>query len=178
MKKKTAPRRPPDTGGYIKVGRIRQPIARKAHIKAADVVIDRNHIRHIMNYHSRELEARFGITVLDYVTIVVARFNEIRKNKGDSILLVKRNRAGSHDTVTIELAYNPGKDLWEVKTAQPRRNLPPPLHRKAPQPHHKSRSPRHSHPRSNARHWPQHWQTKKKSIKKCPASKRQASAYP
>ena len=121
--KKPAPRRPPNTDGYIKVGRIRQPIARKARIKAADVVIDRNHIRHIMNYHSRELEAHDGLTVLDYVTIVVARFNEIRQNKGDSILLVKRNRAGSHDTVTIELAYNPGKELWEVKTAQPRRNV-------------------------------------------------------
>ena len=111
-----------NTDGYIKVGRIRQPIARKARIKAADVVIDRNHIVHIDKKHRDELHA-LGLSALDYVCIVAGKFTEIRQNKGDSVLLVKRNRDRHADTVTIELAYNPGDDLWEVKTAQPRRNV-------------------------------------------------------
>ncbi len=121
-KSKKASPRPPKADGYIKVGRIRQTVARKAHIKAADVVIDRNHIVHIDKKHREELHA-LGLSALDYVCIVADKFTEIRQNQGASILLVKRNRDRHADTVTIELAYNPGEELWEVKTAQPRRNL-------------------------------------------------------
>jgi hypothetical protein len=35
------------TSGYIKVGRITLPIARKARVKCADIMIDNRHIEHI-----------------------------------------------------------------------------------------------------------------------------------
>ena len=36
---------------YIKVGRISVPIARKAHIKAADIYVSKNQLKHIWNVH-------------------------------------------------------------------------------------------------------------------------------
>lgn len=107
---------------FYKVGRIKYPIAQKAHIKAADIVIDKKHIQHIANEHKKELKA-LAITSFDYVRLVVNTFTEIRKNKGDSILLVKVNNYIEDDTVTIELVLNKQKQQWEVRTAQPRRDL-------------------------------------------------------
>lgn len=107
---------------YIKVGRISLSIAKKCHIKAADVVVDYNHIRHITKEHSKELDG-LAISALDYVKMVVGNFTEIRRNKGSSILLVKVNQDRSDDTVTVELILNVKKHQWEVRTAQPRRDL-------------------------------------------------------
>jgi len=110
------------TVGFIKVGRIKATIARKAHIKAADIVIDNNHIKHINTFHGEELRS-LGLTAIDYVKIVAATYTEIRKNKGTSILLVKVNQEKDDDTVTIELVLNEKTHQWEVRTAQPRRDL-------------------------------------------------------
>ena len=107
---------------FIKIGRIKSTTARKAHIKSADVVIDTKHIRHIEKQHANEL-AILAISALDYVKIVVSTFSEIRQNKNNSILLVKINEDREDDTVTLVLVLNIKKHLWEVKTAQPRRDL-------------------------------------------------------
>ncbi len=108
--------------GYIKVGRIRQTIARAAHIKSADIMVNANHVKHIALKHSEELKS-CGITTLEYIELIVNKYTEIRQNKGESLLLVKRNDPKDADTVTIELLYNDVSHFWEVKTAQPRRNL-------------------------------------------------------
>lgn len=108
--------------GYIKVGRIKQTIAKEAHIKAADIMVNANHIKHIASKHNTELKT-CGITPLEYVELIVSKFTEIRQNKGESLLLIKRNDPHDADTVTIELLYNNQTKFWEVKTAQPRRNI-------------------------------------------------------
>ena len=108
--------------GYYKVGRITATIARKAHIKCADIVIDDNHIRHIEVWHGKELFA-LGMNAFDYVSMVAKGYSEIRKNKLNSILLVKKNKYRDSDTITMELTLNDKLNFWEVKTAQPRRNI-------------------------------------------------------
>ena len=108
--------------GYIKVGRIRQTVAKEAHIKSADIMVNANHVKHIALKHNAELKL-CGITPLEYIELIVNKFTEIRQNKGESLLLVKRNDPHDADTVTIELLYNDMTKFWEVKTAQPRRNI-------------------------------------------------------
>ena len=108
--------------GYIKVGRIKQTVAKEAHIKAADIMVNANHVKHIAKYHITELNS-LAISPLDYVKMVVDNFTQIRSNKGQSLLLVKSNEDRDFDTVSIELLYDNIQNFWEVKTAQPRRDL-------------------------------------------------------
>lgn len=108
--------------GYIKVGRIKQTVAKEAYIKAADIMVNANHVKHIAAKHSTELNL-CGITPLEYIKVIVENFNEIRKNKDLSLLLVKTNEGSDADTVTIELLYHVESEFWEIKTAQPRRDL-------------------------------------------------------
>ena len=108
--------------GYQKVGRINFTRAKAARISAADILINDNHITHIANDHKKELEA-LHISAIDYVTMIVQRYDEIRKNKGNSILLVKTNPNKANDTITIELVLNIKYKFWEIRTAQPRSNL-------------------------------------------------------
>lgn len=107
---------------FTKVGRISMTVARQAHIKAADVVIDRNHLRHIDLEHGIELQ-KLAINAFDYVRIVLAQFTEIRLAERNAVLVVKKNEDSPSDTVTIELTLNDKKHRWEVRTAQPRRNV-------------------------------------------------------
>ncbi len=51
------------TSGYIKVGRITLPIARKARVKCADIMIDNRHIEQINKKHKVELDA-LGISAM------------------------------------------------------------------------------------------------------------------
>lgn len=108
--------------GYVKVGRIRRSIAELARVKAADIMVNANHFKHIAKYHITELD-RLAMTPLDYVKMVVDNYSQIRSNQGSSLLLVKLNKDRDSDTVSIELLYDNVRHFWEVKTAQPRRDL-------------------------------------------------------
>lgn len=104
---------------YEKVGRIKMNVARKAHIKSADILISENQIRHIENKHSSEL-AILGISAISFVRLVCNNFNQIRKGRDESILLVIYDIDLSF-VIAIDLNYSIQKNFWEVKTAEPRR---------------------------------------------------------
>ena len=108
--------------GYMKIGRINQTRARKAHISAADILINQNHINHIAIKHKREL-AELHISAWDYIAMIIAMYDEIRQNQGTSILLIKSNPDKANDTVTIELTLNIKYKFGEVRTAQPRSDV-------------------------------------------------------
>lgn len=103
-----------------KIGRLKQPIASAIHMRAADIYISRNQILHIANKHKKELD-QLGIGALEYVKLIIADFNQIRKGTGDSILLVIRTQTNLHHTAAIDLNYCTNKGVWEVKTALPRK---------------------------------------------------------
>ena len=104
---------------YIKVGRISVPIARKAHIKAADIYVSKNQLKHIWNIHGNELST-IGIDAITLVKSVCCNFNQIRKGSGSSILLVIYDDR-LPKVVAIDLNYSLKNEFWEVKTAEPRR---------------------------------------------------------
>ena len=108
--------------GFIKVGRITMTIARQAHIKAADIVVDRNHLIHIENEHKTQLQP-LGLNAFDYIKIVLTQFTEIREAERNAVLMVKQNQDRPKDTVIIELTLNSKLHLWEVRTAEPRRKV-------------------------------------------------------
>lgn len=108
--------------GFIKVGRITMTIAQKAHIKAADIVIDQNHLLHIEKQHKTQLEP-LGLNAFDYIKIVLSQFTEIREAPRNSVLMVKQNEGRPKDTVIIEMTMNSKLHLWEVRTAQPRSDV-------------------------------------------------------
>lgn len=97
-------------------------VARQAHIKAADIVIDPNHIRHIDNEHKAELEA-LHISALLYVKTIANFFTEIRQRPRNAVLLVMENDSRPDDTLTAELTLNERTQQWEVRTAQPRSDV-------------------------------------------------------
>ncbi|MBP9994477.1 MAG: hypothetical protein KBT67_05975 [bacterium] len=101
----------------IKIGRLKMTIAKAIKRKCADIYITDNYLKHISNYHRIELES-LGINALDYVKLIATNFTQIRKGSGDSLLLVIY-RDDVHDTAAISLSLN--GDIWEVRTAQPRR---------------------------------------------------------
>lgn len=103
---------------YIRVGRVNCTIARKAHIKAADIYISSNYLTHITNKHGNEL-AGLGFDALTFVKAVCQNFNQIRKGSGDSYLLVVYNEEMSQ-VAAIRLNYALKKGFWEIKTAEPR----------------------------------------------------------
>ena len=106
------------TSGYIKVGRITLPIARKAHVKCADIMIDNRHIEHINKKHKVELEA-LGISAMDFVKIIATTFGEIRQAPNDALDLVTTNSEGRKFVAVVTLNYNYKKQFWEIRTAIP-----------------------------------------------------------
>lgn len=104
---------------YKKVGRITMTVARKAHIKAADIYVSENYLRHITNRHTSEL-AELGISAFDFVTLICNNFNQVRKGSGDSYLLVIYN-PDLPLVAAISLNFSVRKGFWEIKTAEPRR---------------------------------------------------------
>lgn len=103
----------------IKLGRLRMPVAKKAGVRAADIYISQNHVKHIEHVHKKEL-AQVGLSALEYVRLIVSGFNQIRKGSDTSILLVVYTETDTHHTAAIDLNYCSKKGIWEVRTAQPR----------------------------------------------------------
>ncbi len=104
---------------YIKVGRITMSVARKSHIKAANIMIDMNHIKHIAQKHELEL-SKLGISSIDFVKCIASSYTEIRV-LGNSLYLVAPNDSKQTFVAIVKMNYNIGKGFWEVKTAIPMR---------------------------------------------------------
>ncbi|MGN0186159.1 MAG: hypothetical protein ACI392_00215 [Paludibacteraceae bacterium] len=80
----------------------------------------KNYVRHIKLVHSKELDA-LGITVENYVRMIVEHYNEVREGTHNSILLIVRQTGRTtHDAAAIRLFYDKPHDWWEIKTAEPR----------------------------------------------------------
>ncbi len=102
------------------VGRITQTRAKQIGCKCADIFLTKNYVRHIKLVHSKELDA-LGITVENYVRMIVEHYNEVREGTHNSILLVVRQTGRTtHDAAAIRLFYDKPHDWWEIKTAEPR----------------------------------------------------------
>lgn len=105
---------------YTKIGRLKSTIAKKAHLKCADIYISENQIKHIKNKHCAELE-QLGLSAEVYIKTIISNFNEIREGASDSILLVIFEKGNDfHNTAALTLNYSVEEGFWEVKTAQPR----------------------------------------------------------
>jgi len=106
---------------YEKVGRITMPVARAAHVKAGDIMINQNHKIHIAGTHKKEL-AKVGMTASDFVKMVIENYTRIYKDsETNALILVVYNEKISNSAV-IELNYEATKEFWEIKTASPYRN--------------------------------------------------------
>lgn len=106
------------TAGYIKVGRIPMSIARQAHVKCADIMIDNRHIEHINKKHRVELDT-LGISAMGFVKLIVSTFGEIRQAPDDALDLVATNSEGKKFVAVVTLNYNYKKKFWEIRTALP-----------------------------------------------------------
>ena len=103
---------------YIKIGRINMTRAKEAHIKAADIKINKRHVKHVAGKHQKELE-KLGFSALDFIQIIVDNYNEIREAK-DGVCYLAHVIDDTHTyTAIIGLNYNEKKEFWEIKTAIP-----------------------------------------------------------
>lgn len=107
---------------FHKIGRISWTVAKQAHIKAADIVISANYLRHIANIHEKELSS-LGMDAEGYVQFIVTNYNSIRQGSDDSILLVVETQTKLSHTAAIVLTYEKDKNYWQIKTAQPRMTI-------------------------------------------------------
>ena len=107
--------------GYIKVGRITLSIAKQAHVKCADIMIDNRHIEHINKKHRIELET-LGVSAIDFVGMIAKTFMEIRQAPNDALDLVATNSEGKKYVAVVTLNYNYKKKFWEIRTALPIRS--------------------------------------------------------
>ena len=115
MKKKTSRPRIEDQAHYQKIGRLRKPIAGEINKPSADIYVDDNHLKHILNEHKDDL-AKVGLTPLMFVDVVVNTFNRIYKQKGRrSILLVHWNCVAKVSIIELNFALK--DNFYEVKTA-------------------------------------------------------------
>ncbi|MDR1739595.1 MAG: hypothetical protein LBR45_02425 [Bacteroidales bacterium] len=106
---------------FTKVGRITMPIARAARMKAADIYVDENHIKHIYNNHGKELQ-QLGFSAFEMVRTIVSSFNRIYKAPRNGFYIVvysKDNRKTK--SAVIELNYSVKKEFYEIKNSAPYR---------------------------------------------------------
>lgn len=110
-----------DTGYYTKIGRISPTVAKKARIKAGDIIVGEKALEHVEKTHGKEIYG-LGLTPIIVMKGIAKNFNRVYKGTGDSILIVWFNY-GYRLTLTaaIKLNYSVEKGFWEVATAQPRR---------------------------------------------------------
>ena len=94
------------------------PIARKAHVKCADIMINNDHIWHIQQKHKKELET-LGIDAFSFVKLIANEFCEIREAPENALDLVIENDLGKKFVAVVTLNYNYSKKFWEIRTAIP-----------------------------------------------------------
>ncbi len=105
---------------YKKVGRINMTIAKQAHIKAGDIVVHPNYIRHIELKHGEQL-AQLGINATDFIKQITKQFCQIRKGSKDSILLVVKS-IEKYIVLALQptdLIDDQKKTIWEIHTSYP-----------------------------------------------------------
>jgi len=99
-----------------KVGRVRYNSWATQVLKACDIVIYERELVHIRTYHGIDLE-KIGFTTLDFVKIIIEKFNCIYKGSGNSFLLVMEKEPLSN-VAAIELTINKNqKDTYKINTA-------------------------------------------------------------
>lgn len=105
---------------YILLGEVSDIMSRHTDLKSAPIVIDKEHLRHIARKHGKELKL-LGLSPLDYVQLIVDKYNEIREGNGESILLVIAREKGINDLAVVDLEYvkTNKSDYWMVKSAYP-----------------------------------------------------------
>lgn len=93
-------------------------VAKKAHIKCADIMINNDHVWHIQQKHRKELEM-LGIDALCFVKLIASEFSEIREAPEQALDLVVENNIGKKFAAVVTLNYNYSKKFWEIRTAIP-----------------------------------------------------------
>lgn len=102
---------------YHKIGRIRMPIAKAAHIQCADIFVSETALKHIYARHGMELE-KIGYSPLQFVKHVSANFTEIWAD-GTNKAIIAINTTHHKKCMVIELVRIKSKDkgTWKVLTA-------------------------------------------------------------
>lgn len=101
------------------VGRIKYKSWATNVLKARNIVVYETELVHITNKHRDELST-IGSTAIDLVLFVVQNFNEIRRGKGESLLLiVRRNSTSNMAAIELVLGENKGKEVYKITTASP-----------------------------------------------------------
>jgi len=116
-----------DLFGYIKLGRLSKPIANKISRTPANIYIDYDHLRHIENGKSEYL-TKIKTDALTYVKNIIDGYSEIRKGRGDALLLVMKmenenpsnQKNDKREVIVVELQLIVKKNIYTVKTAMPR----------------------------------------------------------
>ncbi|MDR1739800.1 MAG: hypothetical protein LBR45_03495 [Bacteroidales bacterium] len=106
---------------FTKVGRITMPIAKAARMKAADIYVDENHIKHVVSRHSRELK-QLGLSAIDIIRLVAGSFNRIYKaDRGCYFIVIYNKEKEKTKSSVIELNYSAKKEFYEIKNSVPYR---------------------------------------------------------
>lgn len=104
---------------YYKIGRLRMNIAKKAHLKCADIYISKNQLKHIQLKHKKELD-QLCISADIFVKTIVENFNQIRKGSENSyFLVIYDNNLSKTAAIKLNLSINDG--FRKIKTATPMR---------------------------------------------------------
>ena len=109
-----------DLFGYIKLGRLNKKIANEINRKPANIFVEYDHLRHIETRRFEYLQ-KIKMNAFAYVQKIIANYIEIRKGKGDALLLVAYIENISNENIAvIELQPIANKSMYIVKTAMPR----------------------------------------------------------
>jgi hypothetical protein len=94
------------------------PIAKAAHIKAAYILIDSNHLKHIDKNHNKELQ-NLGLNAIDFVNIIINSFTRIYKDKKTGAYYLAVYVEKYTNAAVVELSYCEKTEFWAIKTAAP-----------------------------------------------------------
>ena len=103
---------------YVKVGRITMPIAREAHVKAGDIYINNNHLKHIADNHNQEL-LNLGLTAWNFVNVIINSYTRIYKDTKTGAYYLAVYADEYTNAAVIELNFVENFEFWEIKTAAP-----------------------------------------------------------
>ena len=124
---KTLPKRNNATNGqkahndnqYYKVGRIRMNSWANKILDAYDIIVYETELVHIAKRHNKELK-KIGLTPFDFVKFVCNNFNELRKGKGlTTLLVVRRQHTSNMAAIEIHKEEKNGRMVYKINTAAP-----------------------------------------------------------
>jgi len=103
---------------YEKVGRITMPIAKSARIKAGNILVNNNYLKHIDGTHLKELSA-LGMTAQDFIIHITSSFNRIYRDMDTEVLFLVIYHSNITHSAVIKINFIDKKSFWEIKTAAP-----------------------------------------------------------